>query len=235
MEIKPIVRDANGLITGMNYVQDSDGLIDWRKMIPQEFLVPNKRVFEKNQRAIPETVEGLQDNELLILLGGIKKLARLRGFTKVHYKLETPSPEYVSAVCSIEWIPNFETEGKVIVTGGAADAHPDNTDGFGKLFLVAIAANRSFVRCVRDFLGINIVGQDEVNDKTPENSSPTQNISSPTAFLEKLMAEKNVSFADLKTKLISEKLEGAANFNTPSDIPKVKVFQLIDRLRKKKD
>ena len=234
MEIKPIVRDANGLITGVDYVIAPDGTIDWRKMVKPEFLVPNKRVFEKNNKPVPETIEGLADNELLILLGGIKSLARLRGYHTVTYKLVAPTPEYVAATCHIDWKANFETEGEIITSGGTADAHPDNTDGFGRMYLAAIAENRAFVRCVRNFLGINIVGQDEVCQKVDEAAAPASVQTSPAGLLEKLMAEKNVSFKDLQSKLVAEKVDGAADFKAISDIPKVKVFELIERLRKKK-
>ena len=37
-----ITRDTDGLIKGVDYVFNEDGLIDWRKMIKTEHLVPNK-------------------------------------------------------------------------------------------------------------------------------------------------------------------------------------------------
>lgn len=234
-EILPISRLANGLLPGVIYVRDSKGMIDWRKMIDPEFLVPNRQSFEKQNKEVPATVQGLEDKDLLILLSGIKNLARVRGFTSVKYSVTTPHPEYVAVDCHIEWIPNFETEGRVITTGGTADAHPGNTSSFGKFYLCAIAENRAFVRCVRNFLNINIVGQDEVGAKSsPEEivNAPAQ--TSPAALLEKLMNEKHVTFEEIKSKMVTEGVEGAAELNSIVDIPKVKTFELIERLRKKK-
>lgn len=236
MDIKPIIRDSNGLIAGQTYFQMPDGTIDWRKMIPQEFLVVNKRLFESKNLPIPETIEGLEDKHLLILLGGIKKLARIRGFTTMTYQLVAPTNEYVAVACTIEWIPNFETEARAVISSGIGDAHIGNTDGFGRNYLAAIAENRAFVRCVRNFLGINIIGQDEVcSSNTPEESAPSSNAQlGSVALLEKLMNEKNVSFQQLKDKLVSEQVENADKFSGLSDIPKIKIFELIERLRRKK-
>lgn len=235
MEISKIVRNDNGLIANVNYVLNEEGLIDWRKMVEPEFLVPNKRVFEKNDQAIPASIDGLEDSQLLILLGGIKKLAKLRGFSKVNFEMKVPNENYVAVVCSIDWLPNFETEGRSIVFSGIADAHPNNTDGFGRNFLAAIAENRAFVRCVRNFLGINIVGQDEVSSMAPNESAVPLPPTSAAALLENLMMDKNVSFETIKAKLVTELVDGASNFNSVSDIPKVKIFELIERLRKKKN
>jgi hypothetical protein len=48
------------------------------------------------------------------------------------------------------------------------------------------------------------------------------------------MKEKNVSFDSIKKKLISEKFDKADEFESINDIPKPKVFELIERLRKAK-
>ena len=46
------------------------------------------------------------------------------------------------------------------------------------------------------------------------------------------MRDKGVTFDIVKTKLIEEKYEEADSFQDVSDIPKSKVFELIDRLKK---
>ena len=48
------------------------------------------------------------------------------------------------------------------------------------------------------------------------------------------MKEKNVSFDSIKKKLISENFDKAEDFHSINDIPKPKVFELIERLRKAK-
>lgn len=235
MEMKLIKRDANGLIEGVNYVFKEDGTIDWRKMIKPEYLVVNKQNFERRNQPIPESIEGLEDKDLLILLAGIKDLARLRGYTSVTYNLTSPSPDYVAAVCLIFWIPNYEVENRLVTFSGIGDACPLNTNGFGRLYLGPIAENRAFVRAVRNFLGINIVGQDEIQPNksaTTDEENPTPK-GSHTNLLEELMAVKKVTFEQVKEKLIKEGIEGAADFTSVSDIPKIKMFELIERLKKK--
>jgi hypothetical protein len=49
------------------------------------------------------------------------------------------------------------------------------------------------------------------------------------------MKDKGISFDTLKKKLVKEKFDGAENFNVITDIPKVKIFELIDRIKKIKD
>ena len=239
MEIKPLVRDSNGLIPGVDYVLSEDGSsIDWRKMVKPEYLVPNKQVFAKRNQEVPASIKDIEDKDLLILLQGIKELCKLRGFLSVTQTITSPCKELVACVCMISWIPNFETEGKILISTGAADATPGNTSGFGNLFLTAIAENRAFVRCVRNFLGIKILGQDEITpqgtaivDSSPE---PVSQPAKPVASLEATMKEKNVSFEEVKNKLIAEKCEGAESFTSVSDIPPLKIFEIMERLKKKK-
>ena len=230
-KIKTIKRNANGLISQpkIDYVFSEDGMIDWRKMVKTEFLVPNR------QRTKETDVSNLEDRDLLILLSGIKDVAQIRGYTNVSYDVCSPSPSYVVATCSITWIPNYETEGLPVTFSGIGDASPENTSSFAKLFLGPIAENRAFVRCVRNFLRINIVGQDEVpSGKLIEDSPSAANQTSPHYLLEAVMKEKGLSFDIVKNKLIKENFEKAESFQGVSDIPKSKVFELIDRIKKVK-
>lgn len=231
--IKQITRNELGLVEGINYVIDENGFVDWRKMIEPKYLVPNKQYFEKIGKPVPKTIEGLEDKELLILLGGIKKLAQLRGFTYLNYSVTSPSPDYVVSVCSMSFIGNFETENKIINFSAIGDASAQNTNSFGRFFLGPIAENRSFVRCVRNFLRINIIGQDEVSPTTPFEEEVPKQVTGATELLEKLMVEKGVSFEKIKNKLIEENVSGADKFVSIQNIPKIKVFELIERLKKK--
>ena len=49
MDLKYTKRDKNGLISGVDYVFDDNGMIDWRKMVKPEYLYPNP---SKNQICI---------------------------------------------------------------------------------------------------------------------------------------------------------------------------------------
>ena len=228
-----ITRNQYGLLenNNINYVYNEDGTINWRKMVKTEHLVPNR------QKTQETDVSKLQDKDLLILLGGIKELAQIRGYTSVEYKVVAASETYFATSCKITWLPNYETGGKEVVFESLADATSNNTKSFARFFLAAIAENRAFVRCVRNFLKINIVSQEELGDAKllDDSNVVVENPTSPQTLLEKTMKDKGISFDTLKKKLIKEKFDGAENFNTITDIPKVKIFELIDRIKKIKD
>jgi hypothetical protein len=223
-------RNKYGLIEdkGLNYIFNDDGTINWRKMVKTEHLVPNR------QKTQETDVSKLQDKDLLILLGGIKELAQIRGYTSVEYKVVAASESYFATSCKITWLPNYETGGKEIIFESLADDTVNNTKSFARFFLAAIAENRAFVRCVRNFLKINIVSQEElgdaklIDDSVSQNDNPT----SPHALLEKVMKDKSINFDQLKKKLIKEKFDNAENLNSISDIPKAKIFELIERIKK---
>ena len=236
LEVTPpklVTRNKYGLIEDqtLNYIFNDDGTINWRKMVKVEHLVPNR------QKTQETDVSKLQDKDLLILLGGIKELAQIRGYTSVEYKVVAASENYFATSCRITWLPNYETGGKEVVFESLADATLNNTKSFARFFLAAIAENRAFVRCVRNFLKINIVSQEELGDAKllDDSSSVNENPTSPQSLLEKVMKEKNVNFEALKKRLIKDNFDNAENLNSISDIPKVKLFELIDRIKKIKD
>ena len=231
--MKKIDRNEDGLINGVDYLFTEDGLIDWRKMVKPEHLVPNK------DRTSETDVTKLKDYQLIILLGGIKELAQIRGFTDVKYEIVSPHHEYVAATCSITWIPNYETEGREVTFSAIGDASPRNTNSFASNFLGPIAENRAFVRCVRNFLKINIVGKEELGGAdAPPTTSTNSNAGAasdtsmdPRSMLQAVMNEKGVSFEKLQAKLSTEGLDSIESLG---DIPKLKAFELIERLKKVK-
>jgi hypothetical protein len=227
---KLISRNKYGLIEdkSINYVYNDDGTINWRKMVKTEYLVNNR------QKTQETDVSKLEDKDLLILLGGIKELAQIRGYTKVEYNVVSATDTYFATSCRITWSPNYETNGNEIIFESLADATVNNTKSFARFFLAAIAENRAFVRCVRNFLKINIVSQEELGDaKLLEEANKVQeNPTSPLNLLEKIMKQKNISFDNLKIKLIKENFENAEKINSLNDIPKAKIFELIERIKK---
>lgn len=189
-------RDKYGLIKSASYAFNEDGSINWRAMIKPEYLYPNKDWFELRKQPVPESIENLNDKQLLIMLAGIKEVAKLRGFRSVSYKVNHVANAYVVAQCRIEWNGNYETNYVPIVYEDVANASADNADDFCLKFLETIACNRAFVRCVRNFLNIHIVGADEidksknrvadVSDLIVSNALPI----SPQGTLEKAVNEK---------------------------------------------
>jgi len=224
-------RNQYGLLEDKNvkYEFNDDGTVNWRKMIKPEFLVANR------DRTAETDISKLEDNELIILLGGLKDLANVRGYHSVTYKIHESSPEYVCASCSIVWIGNYETEkGESVLFEALADAGLKNTEGFSQMYLAAIAENRAFCRAVRNFLRINIVAKEECKNVKISKPSPNVNAASPDIFLSTLMKEKNIDFGAIKAKMIKESVKGAVEWNSVKDIPRLKMFELIERMQKKK-
>lgn len=224
---KKFIRDFDGLLSeiGLNYVYTDDGLIDWRKMVNPTYLVPNKRLTDETD------ITKLDDSKLLITLAGIRWLAQIRGYTYLDFIPKHTSDTFVSTKCVMLWLPNYEWSNREVWFAGEADASPENTEGFGMKYLTATAENRAFTRCVRNFLNIRVVGEEEVtatvSDATPANGSPT-----PVAILGAEMKKKGVSFDDIKAKLVEEKFEGIENIKSIDELPTAQVFKLIERLKK---
>ena len=164
-------RNDDGLLESVDYEFNKDGSVNWRAMISPEHLYPNKDHFEMRKMPVPDSIEGLEDNQLLIKLGGIKELAKLRGFHNVTYDVVESSDSRVVVQCIINWIENYEgSYGHTQTFSSIANATTHNTNGFAAKFLECIAENRAFVRTVRNFLGIHIVGADEIDSS--KNKSP---------------------------------------------------------------
>ncbi len=155
-------RNEKGLLDNIQYAYRNDGTVDWRAMINDKHLLPNKDAFPEGEQA-PSSIANLNDTQMLLSLEGLKELASIRGFTSVSYDINTASKDYVAVKCTINWIPNYETGMQPIQFSALADTHVSNTSGFGRKFLMAVSENRSFSRAVRNFLRVNVIGQDELD------------------------------------------------------------------------
>lgn len=230
-------RDTYGLLECVDYIFNSDSTINWRAMINKEHLVPNRDAF-KNQKDVnlkEIDVSALPDNQLLILLAGIKELAQIRGYKNVAYEVIQAQPDYVAVKCTIDWAPNYETSMEPVSFSALADAHLDNTKDFAKNFLMAIAENRAFIRAVRSFLKINIVGNDEMGKTTHVDAElePTTVSTQPVALLQKTMDEYNISFEQVKAGAIQKNMSGAENWNSINDISPLSMFTIISGIKNK--
>jgi hypothetical protein len=213
-------RNDFGLLAQVNYEFNEDGSVDWRKMIKDEHLYPNKDWFESRNKEIPTSIEGLDDCQLLIKLSGIKELAKMRGFSRVEQEILESSPERVVCKCSITWFPNYECDDKEVTYTDTANATLDNTSSFATKFLETIAANRAFVRAVRNFLNIHIVGDDEIDKSDHQKPSSSKGFTPQS-----VLASNFGSFDDFKEKLRdlyrSEKYRNdeVKNWGSFEDIP----------------
>lgn len=240
-----LTRDSDGLIEGIEYKFSEDGSINWREMIEPQHLVPHKEWFDRKKQKVPESIEGLSDEQLLIKLSGIKQVARLRGFKSVKFRFEKVEPSYVSCVCNIVWNGNYETFGEDVEFEGCANATIQNTNGFGAKFLEAIASNRAFVRCVRNFLEINIIGDDEIDKNNnsmggySEDSRDMLTDLGPQNILKTTLAGKHgiSNIEEFKNLLRvwwkdgKYKNEAASKWNSFADIPAKDARVIFDILK----
>jgi hypothetical protein len=221
-------RNEFGLLNEVAYEFDKDGSVNWRSMIKDEHLFPNKSWFDLRKKDVPRTIDGLKDHQLLIKLSGIKELAKLRGFSDVSYEVVKCQPDHVAVICKVTFLPNYETGSKAVTFQDMANATLNNTSSFATKFLETIACNRAFVRCVRNFLNVHIVGDDEI-DKS--NNLPQNNVNqcpslTPYSMVESLAKEKlNCSnFEEFKVilrdwwKSGKYQNENAKNWNSYEDI-----------------
>ena len=237
-------RNEHGLLENVDYVFNEDGSVNWRAMIKEEFLYPNKGWFDSRNQPVPTSPEGLEDKQLLIMLGGIKELAKMRGYSTVAFDVVHSSDGYVTAKCMINWNKNYETQDEVVYED-YANATLANTDNFCAKFLETIACNRAFVRCVRNYLNIHIVGADEIDRskgapaQTYESDSEFS-ITTPVDLLQKTLRDKHSveSFDDCKELLRdlwkSDKYrnEDAKEWSSYKDIPTKEARKLIVALNK---
>ena len=220
-------RNDLGLISdgSVEYVYDDDGYINWRKMVRPKYLVPNKQLTDETD------VTKIEDSKLLITLAGSRYLARVRGFSKVGYKPIIATESYFATSCKILWIPNYESNYNTISFEALADASLESTKGFAMNYLAAVAENRAFVRCVRNFLNITIPGEEEIGIAGPIEVLNSNTVMTPTNILLSLMEKKGLTFDVIKAKLIEEKFEKAEELLKIEDIPQLKVYELLKRLK----
>ena len=245
-------RDEGGLLKSVDYKFNEDGSVNWRAMVDSKYLFPNKSWFEARNKPTPRSVDGLQDNQLLIKLAGIKELAKLRGYSSVRYNVIKCEKDHVSIKCEISWVPNFENpsqESDYLPAStqfeDVANATTENTSSFATKFLETIAANRAFVRCVRNFLNVHIVGDDEIDKSNglpqhPEADEvePLKKLT-PNGVLENLASTKLKcnSFNGFKDKLRElwtlelYRNDKAKDWGTYDDVPAKEARLLINIIK----
>ena len=62
-------RGKDGLLKSVEYEYNEDSSVNWRAMVDPKHLFPNKSWFEVRNKPTPKSIEGLQDNQLLIKVG----------------------------------------------------------------------------------------------------------------------------------------------------------------------
>lgn len=186
--------DLTGLICGnIEYVYKENGFVDWKKMIPKEYFYPNLKEIEKDSIEIPEDISTLDDKYLLIKLGGLKELARIRGLKSVKKDFLESTGEKVVVKTTVVFTGNYETRFQDLVYEDIASATVHNTGELSVMYLETIASNRSLARAIRNALGIDITAYEEIKKEQEKTANEVQENTDPRESLKHLCSNKKVS------------------------------------------
>lgn len=206
---------------------------NWRERVKPEWLYINHEAINRGLVKRDTPVDQVEDRHLCIKLAGLRALALERGYSIVDYQIVTASADYVAMKCSISW---DETENEeACIFSSTADAHLNNTKDFCQNFLCAIAENRAFSRCIRNFLNIEIVSDAELGDaKKTGNGVPDSPVVEFDVYdkLNEAMAARGLTFEKVKAKLTEEGYEGIENINSIRDLDSLEVMKLTNRINK---
>jgi hypothetical protein len=231
--------DERGLMKGVQYKYRPDNSIDWRAMIEPQFLVV--------QGSSETDITKVPDKQLLVLLGGWKRLLFLRGYTSLTQHSDSVTPEKAVSTCTITFAPNYETRMQPVTYSWTASASYSNTSGdIPQMFLEATAANRAFCLCLRGFLNVNIAGKDEIGPsrfKRSETASPAPETLEPAPVagfqakdkLAERCNEIGLSFDKLKegaSKYKGELKTDPATWTGFDSITSLDAWTLLDKLTK---
>jgi len=203
-----ITRNSQGLLENLEYKTDKLGYIIWRDMIPSEYLYPNKEYFARNNLSAPESAEGLPDNQCLVKIGGLIELMKIRGYTSLDQQVLNVDNGYVTAKCTITWLPNSETDNKPVTFSWVANSNIGNCGDFMANFQETQAQNRALSLCVRKFLNVNIVSDEEMSkgqtNLIPEKEKPAATLPNLNNKLRKKLLEANYKSPEALLALIEE-------------------------------
>lgn len=197
-ENKPALfcRDSStGLVAGQTYRYTPEGKIDYRSMVPTQFLYVaheyRDRVVAEQGKPLNEIdVLKVKDDWLRIRVGGLNYLAHLRGVQSCTYPHFVSRDGYAATVCQITFIGNSESGMQPETWSSMASATLRSVDKQFIPYLETFAENRAFGRCVKRALQINILSDVEVGGESKkaagEDSSdvaaPPDSTEAPTGF-----------------------------------------------------
>lgn len=203
-----MTRNSDGLIEGLEYKKDRLGFIIWRDMISPEYLYPNREYFERKNLPVPDSTEGLPDNQCLVKIGGLIELMRLRGYSSLDQQIVNVDHGYVTAKCTIHWEPNFETNNLPVSFSWTANSNRDNCGDFMAHYQETQAQNRALSLCIRKFLNVNIVSDEELSkgqtNLIPEKEKPQATLPNLNNKLRKKLLESGYKSSEALVGLIEE-------------------------------
>ena len=141
-----------------------------------------------------------KDGKSLVLLRGLKRLARLAGMngskvTHTHVDIGK------FGVFQCVYTASFDDDSS---WSGSADCNQQNTDGDFLNYPTAVAESRAAARCLRDALGITLMSYEEVGFETAGMPTPTARISPQVVkLIETLLVRKNIDKSTLFNRVLT--------------------------------
>jgi len=193
-----LLRNANGLLNGVEYKYNKYGKIDWEAMFnPELYVYPNNDPSKKP----------------LLKTDGLLDLADIRGVESKEVEVRPVSESMVTVWVKMKFIPNVENPNG-LVWAGSADATPANVGGKGySKYLTPIAETRAVGRCIRGALNIRLCTFEEVCKDDIEDESDNKRISDEVIVaIERQMKVKGINQENIMVK-IHEKYPNISSLN----------------------
>lgn len=216
---KIVKRDTLGLCEGVKYDFKENGMINWRAMVNPEFVYPNEKWFTDRSKTPPTSVEGLDDEQCIVSLSGLKELLTLRGYENLEYEVLKDNSGEVTVKCDITFSPNYETDNKSVTRSDIATAGAFNVAKDYHVYTHTIAANRAMARCIRNFLNIHVVSKEEIGDITQQTEQKKETASiDPFSIL--MTRINNLSLSDGEIKELCVKSGLDSSWSSLEDLSK---------------
>ena len=216
-----------------------------KEELAEELEKKYKEPFSELKKLVKEGKDNIADFYKLILMEGYRDIARKRGYVSELLDPNCCTPDYCSFVSTVTWASNEYGEGVTTSDVGECFASQENLPFC--YFPSSLAANRAFVRNIRKFLGIPILGKDELLTKkaAPSEQSEATVSKSPNACLKEKCEKHNLSFEKIKGTIIKKHeealnqgqevsgWEGVENWNDWEDIAPEQCLIIIGFLKRK--
>jgi hypothetical protein len=177
---KQSIRNSFGLLEDVNYVFKEDGSIDWLRMCPPNNiyikpLKPNQIAeleakYDKPINDIKPIEDNVEEKYLAISLAGLRQLARIKGYSSVDFDVKEANPNYACVKCTVNWLPNYESQGLSLTRSDVASVIPETTNWMTKSYIAELAANRAEARVLRTSMGIVCVSREELSPNQKEEA-----------------------------------------------------------------
>lgn len=240
-------RDERGLLKSVTYQFNEDGSVNWKAMLPPEYLFVNEEWFVAHDEEVPETAEGLSDEQIIVGLAALKEVAKIRGLISSELRVERCDDNYAVCTCKVVFMPNYETNGAPLVYEAVANANSLNVNEFFQMYLETIASNRAFSRAVRNALRIDMVSDTELSGAN--NNARSLDGGTGVEIWRSLMDKckevgevvsngetyKINTFNNFKKFLLQRNFDEAKDWDAWDDIPSDKCIKYMSSLKKYKE